>query len=68
MARRADAYLWAGPCVGQEEMLEKKLSRGTGVTSDKERRYSRGNTAVHMEDVIDWQSQIASEAKLTVIT
>lgn len=27
-----------------------------GVTTDKEQRYSHGNTAVHMEEVIDWQS------------
>lgn len=39
-----------------------------GATLDKEQGHSHGNTAVHMEDVIDCQSQIASEAKLTVIT
>lgn len=39
-----------------------------GVALDKEQGHNHGNTAVHMEDVIDWQSQIASKAKLMLIT
>lgn len=67
--RQADTYLWVGPWEWQEERLEKKLLLSIGgCIRQKSRDATMEIQLCTLEDVIDWQSQIASEAKLTVIT
>lgn len=54
--------------MARRKVREETLAKHWGLHQTKSRNATMEIQLCTLEDVIDWQSQIASEAKLTVIT